>query len=243
MSPRPKQTISDSDLADWFDKERNVRGAHEITSRAAQQVAWLCPQGHRWYEAPFELGPRLERRHPLTPCPVCSAGLVVRPGPGGKRFVRSVPLTESPVVAEWHATRNVRQPADVTTGSRYRAWWQCSACGHQWQARVQSRARLGSGCPNCVTTARHHPSLRDARPDLYAELLGIDGGDVGTVTLGSVRHGTWRCSTCGHEWTTSIALRARGTGCPSCAGRKTTDGSSTTRIHPTSDCGTERQQG
>ena len=222
MPPRPKQTIAESVVADWFDPERNARSADQIGSRAAQHVAWICPRGHRWTEAAFELGPRVDRRHPLTACPVCSAGHTVRPGPGGtKRFVGRVPLTETDVGDEWHPTRNTKQPGDVTAGSRYQAWWRCRACGHQWQARVQSRAQLGSGCPHCVTTTRRHPPLRDAHPDLYAELLDVDGGDSGSVTGGSTRRGTWRCSTCGHEWRTSIALRVRGTGCPRCAGRKT----------------------
>jgi hypothetical protein len=53
------------------------------------------------------------------------------------------------VAAEWHPTRNgERSPSWVTPGSKYRAWWLCSVCGSEWQARVGSRTR-GHGCPSC----------------------------------------------------------------------------------------------
>ena len=40
------------------------------------------------------------------------------------------------------------EPVDsLTCGSAYRAIWNCARCGHQWEARVQSRVKENSGCP------------------------------------------------------------------------------------------------
>jgi rubrerythrin len=205
-------------MVDWFDPDANDRGPDQ-TGSSVRQIGWICPQGHRWVEDGRSLERRLANRHPLTPCPICSAGLRVRPRPGGgKQFVRIRPISETELADEWHPTRNARRLGDVTAGSRYEAWWRCRTCGHEWVARARARAR-GSGCPKCANTGRRHPRLCDALPDLYGELTSLDGGPVDAVTLGSARRGTWRCSTCGHEWQASIAMRVRGNGCPCCAGR------------------------
>lgn len=51
---------------------------------------------------------------------------------------------------EWHEEKNGEiTPADIARGSGRKAWWKCSACGHEWQARVFSRY-AGCGCPECA---------------------------------------------------------------------------------------------
>lgn len=51
---------------------------------------------------------------------------------------------------EWHEEKNgAITPADIARGSGRKAWWKCSKCGHEWQARVFSRY-TGCGCPECA---------------------------------------------------------------------------------------------
>ena len=66
-------------------------------------------------------------------------------------------------------------------------------------------------------------SLALLRPDLAREFVADTAGrdparGPRELTLGSGVRATWRCSSCGHMWRTSVANRAlRGSGCPLCA--------------------------
>lgn len=53
------------------------------------------------------------------------------------------------LVAEWHPTKNgTMQPQHFSFGSNHAAWWKCSACGHEWPAKIYNRTK-GHGCPIC----------------------------------------------------------------------------------------------
>ena len=54
------------------------------------------------------------------------------------------------LAAEWDLEQNDKLPNEVTLGSDYIAWWRCSRDPeHSWQARVNTRALKGTGCPDC----------------------------------------------------------------------------------------------
>ena len=76
----------------------------------------------------------------------CCAGLTV---------VKSNCLaTSHPDLAkEWHPTKNGDlKPEDVMAGSYRKVWWKCpKGAEHEWQAKVEHRARLSTGCPRCNT--------------------------------------------------------------------------------------------
>jgi transposase-like protein len=52
------------------------------------------------------------------------------------------------LVQEWDYEKNNLKPDEVMQRSNYKAWWKCSTCNHEWQARVYSRAQ-GRGCIKC----------------------------------------------------------------------------------------------
>lgn len=93
--------------------------------------------------------------------------------------------------------------------------------GHEWQAKVDNRAR-GKGCLFCagnrITPER---SLESVCPHLIPEWHGIKNGKLtpAAVTAGSDRKVWWKCSD-GHEWRAAISSRKRGSGCPYCAGNQ-----------------------
>ena len=66
-------------------------------------------------------------------------------------------------------------------------------------------------------------SVAAMRPDLAREFVAEvaprrSARGPAELTLGSGTRITWRCSSCSHVWTTSVANRAlRGSGCPACA--------------------------
>jgi hypothetical protein len=85
------------------------------------------------------------------------------------------------------------------------------------------RARRDSGAGYRVQRWR---SLAVLRPDLAAELHPTRNGDVDPHSLAptSSRRVWWRCASCGHEWETSVAARARGDGCRNAPGGHRSDG-------------------
>ena len=120
------------------------------------------------------------------------------------------------VAAEWHPGRNgPLAPEHVRACSLRHVWW-LGACGHSWEATVLSRAVLGEGCPICAG----RPPLREAHPSLAAEWHPTRNGKTAPddVTAGSTRPAWW-LGKCGHEWRAGVGSRARGAGCPYCAGR------------------------
>lgn len=58
-----------------------------------------------------------------------------------------ITVTHPEIAAEWDWEANDKNPLEVSAGSRYKAWWNCSK-NHKWQAVVSSRAN-GRGCAKC----------------------------------------------------------------------------------------------
>lgn len=108
--------------------------------------------------------------------------------------------------------------------------WRCSACRHEWQSSVTSRAFLRSDCPACSrrrvdaatrkrAVAPTGKSIFDLMPELAAELIACLEDAALTPRLlrpSSNKKCQWRCRKCAHEWVTSPAARVRGRGCPAC---------------------------
>jgi rubrerythrin len=120
-----------------------------------------------------------------------------------------------------------RHASDLLPASNLKCGWRCAACGHQYEGTVAARTR-GRGCPNCApakagtarSTVAYDASLEALHPVLAAELVDIPGRperSARDISPGSNYVGRWRCSSCGHEWTTTFASRALGgTGCSAC---------------------------
>ncbi|MFX1512415.1 MAG: zinc-ribbon domain-containing protein [Promethearchaeota archaeon] len=134
------------------------------------------------------------------------------------------------ITAEWHPIKNgTLRPEDVSYGSHKKVWWRCSKedCRHEWNATIYSRTG-GNGCPAC---AGYHVTdlnrLSICFPELATEWHSTKNGTLRpeNVSYGMARKVWWVCSkeNCGHEWETRIADRARGKGCPACAGCHLTD--------------------
>ena len=65
----------------------------------------------------------------------------------------SLATTHPDLAKEWHPAKNGElTPDKVTAGSERKVWWKCpKGPEHEWQAKVEQRARLSSGCPRCNT--------------------------------------------------------------------------------------------
>jgi hypothetical protein len=114
--------------------------ANQVAKSSHGKYLWLCLEGHPPYKATCA-----NRFTHNSGCPVCG--------------IEKARTTRHPVVSvgrpdlaeEWDLERNSKLPNEVTLGSIYKAWWVCSSNPEHpgWQARVDSRALRGSGCPAC----------------------------------------------------------------------------------------------
>jgi hypothetical protein len=184
-----------------------------VSAGSSAVVGWRCPQGHVWRA-------RVSHRVGGTGCPTC-ANKVVDPG------FNDLATTHPALAAEadgWN-------PAEVSAGSGKVLGWRCDE-GHQWTARVGSRAGEGVGCPVCAGR-EVVPGVNDlatTNPKLAAQALGWDPA---AIVAGSNERRRWRCDF-GHEWDALVFSRARdGRGCPYCARHWVTPGvNDLATLHP-----------
>ena len=114
---------------------------------------------------------------------------VPRPAPG-----RSLAELSPVIAAEWHPTLNGDlTPLDVSNARNARAWWHCSICGSDWEARINERTRRQNvGCPTCgrgrTAAARMRPesgrSLADLYPDIAVQWHPGRNAPLGRVAKG-----------------------------------------------------------
>ena len=184
---------------------------------SSQRLWWRCPAcRHEWHTSPHS------RVGGGYGCPRCAAAQRATARQGTFASGRSLAAVRPELARE---LRDL-DPSTLGPGSRTRAWWRCSQCGHQWATTVKHRA-AGHGCPRCaqqrVANARRRVpaerSLAAICPDLVAQLHPTRNQDLDPYSLGiNTRHDVWwRCPDCGHEWRARVRRRAAGSGCPRCA--------------------------
>lgn len=121
--------------AEWHPTKNNF-GPDEVTYGSQKKVWWLGKCGHEWK---VTIGSRTNAKHD---CPYCSNKKLLK---GFNDFATRFP----DIAKEWHPTKNLPlEPTDFMIGSQ-KYWWQCTACGHEWQALAKNRV-FGSGCPQCA---------------------------------------------------------------------------------------------
>jgi hypothetical protein len=123
-------------------------------------------------------------------------------------------------MAQWHPSRNFGIDArQLTARSDRMVWWICGR-GHEWRALCANRAR-GVGCPVCAgkVVVIGFNDVETTHPEIAMDWHPKLNGDVkpSDVIAGSHKKYWWICVQ-NHEWQASLKARAKGTGCPSCAG-------------------------
>lgn len=204
------QAVNPKLAREWHQTRNAPLTPKDVMPGTSRKVWWFCSKGHEWES---NIG---SRNGTGAGCPYCT---------GNKVNEDNCLQTVNPELAgEWHPTKNAPlTPKDVTDGSDKKVWWLCRK-GHEWQAHINVRNRIGSGCPycarkkvctdNCLQT--DNPKLaREWHPTRNAPLTAKD------VIAGSDKQAWWMCRR-GHEWQATILSRKQGGGCPYCSGRRAT---------------------
>ena len=203
---------------------KNELSTEEIAPMSDKKVYWECSTcGFEW-EAMIANRTRLNQG-----CPSC-AGRVhetnnlylwcMKNGERGQRL-----LSE-------YSSKNELSPEEIAPMSDKKVYWECSACGYEWEAVIQHRTSRGYGCPSCAGKVLETNNLY---------LWCMENGERGQRILSEYSSKNewlpeeiapiadkkvyWKCSTCGHSWATCVAHRVcAGTDCPKCAKTSTSYG-------------------
>ena len=202
-------------------------GNIDIKPCSNRKVWWSCdqcPDGfpHIWEATVFN-------RKYGTGCPFCSGMAVCQ----HNTLARQAPE----VALFWDAKKNYpMSPDQVTVYSGMRAHWKCSACLHEWQAKVASKSHAKSGCPKCAKASagrkarQQHPTFATAKHALLQQWdhdrNRANGNRPDNTTLQSGKLIWWCCRECPkgkvHSWQARPyhRIRKNPAGCPCCFGRK-----------------------
>ena len=218
------------ELQSQWDHESNQHITGVIRTYSERKVSWLCdqcPEGclHKWEATVLN-------RTTHTDCPFCV----------GKKVCPHNSLAQKAVhiAKDWDPEKNCKSPHDYTSGSEYRAHWKCQH-GHEWQVRIASRVKNGTGCPVCAMPSKQ-PVV--ASNDRIMQLWGWerntqDSLDPEQLTCGSTKRVHLICDKCPkqqpHKWRAIVRnVQKNGSGCPYCSSKRVCKCNSVRTLRP--DC-------
>ncbi len=166
-----------------------------LSAGSRKKVGWRCTRGHTWNALVVD-------RSKGSGCPVCSNRHVL----AGHNDL----ATTNPELA---AQADGWDPTTISAGSDKKLGWKCER-GHTWNSAAYSRSN-GTDCPVCSNNSvlPGYNDLATTNPELAAQ---ADGWDPTTISAGSDKKLGWKCER-GHTWSSSVANRSKGSGCPVCS--------------------------
>lgn len=211
---------------EWHPTKNGDLLPSEVSAYSSQKVWWLHP-----YDDPktgkhfdFEWVMPIDNRTTQgCNCPYLSGKLVWK----GFNDLESV----FPEIAkEWHPSKNGDlKPSQITYGNGRRVWWLYpyddpktgKHFDFEWECSVNNRTSQNSKCPYIYGRGiwKGFNDLETTNPDLAKEFHPQKNGDltVNNVAEKNSKKVWWLCVK-GHEWQAPISVRAKGIGCPYCAG-------------------------
>lgn len=135
---------------EWHPTKNEKLSPDQVKPFSAKKVWWLGPCGHEWESS-------IAHRSGGSGCVFCSGHAVLE----GFNDILS---SESPLLEQWHPTKNTIAANQISEGSNKKVWWICAE-GHDWVASPSDRKR--TGCPECV--AKSYVSAGEQ--ELYETLI------------------------------------------------------------------------
>lgn len=207
--------MNNNELFRFWDYEKNAIDPAVYKPKSKEKYHWKCSAGYEWIE-------RLDhRKQKENVCKVCE----------------KVKVLDPTLISEWNyesPLNNGLNPLSLICSAKQRLGWRCSM-GHEWEARLDHRQGIKSGCPYCSghKIIKDETSLGARFPQLLEEWdygkNNISPFEVAAKTTDSYY---WRCKL-NHEWSGSVANRTRrGNGCPDCNKSRTSDAYNLTTQYP-----------
>ena len=197
------------DLAAQFFSQNNggVTPDCVLGGSSGKKWVWTCKLGHNWSAAVY-------RRTAGHGCPFCKNRVLLT-------GFNDLQKTDEKLAAQFLPENNGGiTPDQILGGFSSKKWvWTCNR-GHNWSARVDSRA-AGQGCPFCDNQAllTGYNDLKTKNKDLAAQFFSQNnGGITPDRVLGgsSNKKWVWTCEL-GHNWSAAVYNRTTGGSCPQCS--------------------------
>lgn len=204
------------ELLEEWDYEKNDKLGifpSNLSHGSTKLVWWKCKKGHEYQ---ISVAQKTNRN---VNCPICANQQLLK---GYNDFATKHPE----LLKEWNYEKNDKldiKPDEIILGGKVKFWWKCEK-GHNYQAIVSNKVNQQTKCPYCANKkiiigfndlATTNPELLEEWDYEKNDKLGIKPENV---VLNSTKMIHWKCKN-GHEWTTTLNNRARGSNCPYCSGR------------------------
>ena len=200
------------EVAKWWDYDRNEVEPSHVMPSSNKRFWWNCPDGHSFDLPANKMTSRFS-------CPVCS----------GKRIIAGINdlATTHPKLASELNEENTTLATQISPFSHKKVSWKCEK-GHVFAQRIESRTRLGQGCPYCAGQKAivGINDLLTVSPTIAAEWDHQRNGPSRPQDFmaGSNFRAWWVCRR-GHNWQATVSNRTGLlTGCPYCSGRRVISG-------------------
>lgn len=191
---------------EWHPTKNGSLTPDQVSAGSEVKIWWLChnDKSHEW------LATVSNRARKGRGCPFCAGTRASKE--------RNIATLYPELAAEWHPTKNLLTPYEVTPGSKRRIWWQCSINPeHVWDDFVFTRVNGDGKCPYCAQVGQ---SFAEKYPDIAKEWhpsknLNLTPSDI---PHSSSKKYWWLCSANpDHEWQATAQNRGvNGSGCPYC---------------------------
>lgn len=197
-------------IGEWdFDKNGALEPS-KVFPGSSLKVNWICEKGHSW-QAP------ITARTSGNGCPYCRGTYA--------SDTNNLEFLYPDIASEWDFAANKgAHPKDFTAKSNKICFWVCSSnSDHKWSSQIVSRTYKKAGCPYCSgNSVGYGNDMASNYPDLLSEWHPDRNNGIKpyNYTVGSGFKAWWLCKK-GHEWQASIFSRVNGSGCPYCAGKRT----------------------
>jgi hypothetical protein len=207
-----------------FDNKKNI-GVDPFDFPTDLQVWWRCPvaNDHIWLSS--------FNRKTENACMFCKGLRTSKSNNLAIKFPR--------LAKEWFTSKNDGiGPQNFTPRSSKRVWWRCAvARDHVWQAAINQRVALASGCPFCVNQrASVTNSLQNLFPEIAREWHPSKNHPLSPsdVVAKTNKKFWWKCAkNKDHVWESSCLARTSNSGrCPYCANRRVSKDNCLRSLHP-----------
>lgn len=196
-------------LQEW-DCDKNIYTPDTLSYGSTKSVFWKCNKGHSWKNSP-----NTRTSNGGSKCPYCANRKVW----AGYNDL----ATRNPEIAnEWDYEMNDFLPTEVVEHSNKVAYWKC-AQGHHYKTKINERTKKNAtGCPYCanLSVLSGYNDLQTMYPELAKEYDTKRNTIAKNEIYGKSTKKVWWICSIGHNYDARILNRAKGTGCPYCAGRK-----------------------
>ena len=119
-----------------WDYEKNNFLPDDVTFGSGKIAFFICEKQHN-YEMPIRNFCKGYK------CPVCANRIIIS-------GINDFASNNERLIKEWNYDKNLNiDPTKISSNYTKKVWW-IGECGHEWEASVYTRTKMGTNCPICA---------------------------------------------------------------------------------------------